>query len=84
MVPVLLGLPERRLKNISHGIGGVQPSATFVILAGVIMSIISLSLLDEKPAPLKIIILSASKRTPYSEEFKDARVCERAFANKVI
>ena len=65
IVPVLLGLPERRLKNISPEISLTKFKVTFEIRAGVIMSIISLSLaLGEKPVPVKIIILLGSKCTP--------------------
>ena len=58
-------------------------SVTFVMPAGEVMAIASFSAApEENVVPLNIITWLASKRTPYSEELKDARVCERALSRE--
>jgi len=59
MVPVLLGIPVRRLKYISPELPLTLFNVTLVILAGLIIFISSLSEAGaEKAVPEKIIALS--------------------------
>ena len=56
---VLLGVPDRRLKYMSPEAPLTPAKVTFEIVAGGIISIVSLLLSpEEKTVPLKIIILS--------------------------